>query len=102
MARQAELYKFGEFELNLTAHKLYRNGAEVDLTPREFRRLTYMVVRRGCALARKDILNAVVEPFDDGDAAEHRQLCGDAAGENGTRPGEAFVYRDDSRHWISL
>jgi DNA-binding response OmpR family regulator len=58
-ARQAEVYKFGEFELNLTAHKLYRNGAEVDLTPREFRLLTYMVARRGCALARNDILNAV-------------------------------------------
>jgi DNA-binding response OmpR family regulator len=58
-ARQAEVYKFGEFELNLTAHKLYRNRAEVDLTPREFRLLTYLVARRGCALARNDILNAV-------------------------------------------
>jgi DNA-binding response OmpR family regulator len=58
-ARQAEVYNFGEFELNLTAHKLYRKGAEVDLTPREFRLLTYMVARRGCALARNDILNAV-------------------------------------------
>jgi DNA-binding response OmpR family regulator len=58
-ARQAQVFRFGEFELNLTAHKLYRNGTEVDLTPREFRLLAYMVARRGCALARNDILNAV-------------------------------------------
>jgi DNA-binding response OmpR family regulator len=58
-ARQAEVFGFGPFELNLTAHKLYRNGVEVELTPREFRLLEYMVSRRGCALARNDILNAV-------------------------------------------
>jgi DNA-binding response OmpR family regulator len=58
-ARQPEVFRFGRFELNLTAHKLFREGVEVELTPREFRLLTYMVARRGCALARNDILNAV-------------------------------------------
>jgi DNA-binding response OmpR family regulator len=58
-AKQAEIFRFGDFELNRTAHKLFRQGAEVELTPREFKLLEYMVTRRGCALARNDILNAV-------------------------------------------
>jgi DNA-binding response OmpR family regulator len=41
--------------LNLPAHKLFRKGREVEVTPKEFRLLAYFVSRRGCALA----LNAV-------------------------------------------
>ncbi len=51
--------RFGEFELNVAAHKLFRNGQEVELTPKEFRLLAYFVSRSGCALTRDDILNAV-------------------------------------------
>jgi DNA-binding response OmpR family regulator len=51
--------RFGTFELNLTAHKLFRDGQEVALTAKEFRLLAYFVERQGCALARNDILNAV-------------------------------------------
>jgi len=51
--------RFGEFELNLAAHKLFRDGKEVELTAKEFRLLEYFVSRRGCALTRDDILNAV-------------------------------------------
>ena len=58
-AKQAEVFRFGEFELNLRAHKLFRNGSEMEMTPKEFRLLAYFVARRGCALARNDILNAV-------------------------------------------
>jgi two-component system alkaline phosphatase synthesis response regulator PhoP len=58
-AKQAEVFHFGEFELNLTAHKLFRAAQEIELTPREFRLLEYLVSRRGCALARNNILNAV-------------------------------------------
>jgi DNA-binding response OmpR family regulator len=58
-AKQAEVFRFGDFELNLKAHRLFRKGREVELTPREFRLLAYLVARRGCALARNDILNAV-------------------------------------------
>ena len=46
-------------ELNLAAHKLFRNGEEVELTAKEFRLLAYFVSRRGCALTREDILDAV-------------------------------------------
>jgi DNA-binding response OmpR family regulator len=58
-AIQAEVFRFGGFELNLLAHKLFREGREVELTPKEFRLLAWLVARRGCALTRNDILNAV-------------------------------------------
>ena len=58
-AKQTEVFRFGEFELNLGAHKLFHNCREVEMTPKEFRLLAYFVSRRGCALARNDILNAV-------------------------------------------
>ena len=58
-AKQAEVYRFGDFELNLMSHTLFRKGREVEVTPKEFRLLAYFVSRRGCALARNDILNAV-------------------------------------------
>jgi DNA-binding response OmpR family regulator len=58
-AKQAEVFRFGDFELNLMSHTLFRGGREVELTPKEFRLLAYFVSRRGCALARNDILNAV-------------------------------------------
>jgi DNA-binding response OmpR family regulator len=57
--RQPETFRFGGFELNLVAHKLFGGGREIELTPREFRLLAYMVSRHGCALARNDILNNV-------------------------------------------
>lgn len=58
-AKQSAIYRFGDFELNLTAHKLFRGGQELELTAKEFALMSYMVTRRGCALARNDILNAV-------------------------------------------
>src|SRR5205085_410336 len=58
-AGQSATYRFGDYELNLAAHTLYRGGAEMELTSKEFALLAYLVKRRGCALARSDILNAV-------------------------------------------
>jgi len=55
----ATLSRFGEFELNLTANKLFRNGVEIIMTPKEFQLLAYFVRRRGCALTRGDILDSV-------------------------------------------
>lgn len=57
--KAAAVFEFGKYELNLTTHKLYRNGKDVQLTAKEFALLTYFVERRGCALTRGDILNAV-------------------------------------------
>jgi two-component system alkaline phosphatase synthesis response regulator PhoP len=57
--KPAEAVKFGRYELNLMAHKLFRNGDEVELTAKEFGLLAYFLERRGCALTRDEILNRV-------------------------------------------
>jgi DNA-binding response OmpR family regulator len=58
-AKTAEVVRFGEFELDAAAHKLFRGGREVELTAKEFRLLEYFAGRLGRALARNDILDAV-------------------------------------------
>jgi len=54
-----EICRFGEFELNLGAHKLFRQGREVELTAKEFRLLEYFASHPGRALTRDTILNGV-------------------------------------------
>jgi DNA-binding response OmpR family regulator len=51
--------QFGEFDLDVAAHKLFRNGCEVELTAKEFRLLVHFATRPGRALTRDDILNSV-------------------------------------------
>ena len=51
--------RFDAFELNLDAHKLFRDGQEVELTAKEFRLLAWFAGRPGRALARNDILDGV-------------------------------------------
>ena len=51
--------RFGPFELNAGAHKLFREGCEVELTATEFRLLEHFTRNAGRALSRRDILNAV-------------------------------------------
>jgi DNA-binding response OmpR family regulator len=58
-SKPAAVMIFGDYELNLAAHKLFRKGKEIELTAKEFRLLEYLVARQGCALTRDDILNAV-------------------------------------------
>jgi len=57
-ARQS-VWRFGEFELDAGAHKLFRKGREVELTAKEFRLLEHFVKNAGRALTREEILNAV-------------------------------------------
>lgn len=57
--RVDELYRFGEYEMNLASHKLLRASRQVDLTAKEFHLLAYFLARQGRALTRDDILNAV-------------------------------------------
>ena len=52
----SEVYRFGDCELDLVAHKLLKRGVEVALTPKEFRLLEYFVKRAGRALTRDYIL----------------------------------------------
>jgi DNA-binding response OmpR family regulator len=50
---------FGDCRLDLAAHKLFRNGQEVELTAKEFKMLAFLASRPGRALTRDDILDAV-------------------------------------------
>jgi DNA-binding response OmpR family regulator len=57
--KPAAVCRFGDYELNLAAHKLFHQGVEVVMTAKEFKLLAYFAARRGCALTRDDILNSV-------------------------------------------
>jgi two-component system, OmpR family, alkaline phosphatase synthesis response regulator PhoP len=58
-ARHETICRFGCFELNRSAHKLFRDGLEIELTSKEFRLLEFFATRPGRALTRDDILNHV-------------------------------------------
>jgi DNA-binding response OmpR family regulator len=58
-SQKTAVVAFGDFELNLTARKLFRRGKEVELTAKEFGLLNYFATRPGRALARNDVLDAV-------------------------------------------
>jgi DNA-binding response OmpR family regulator len=55
----ADAVEFGEFSLDRSAHRLFKNGIEVPLTAKEFRLLDFFIERSGRALTRDSILNAV-------------------------------------------
>jgi len=56
---KGEVCVFGSHRLDVQAHKLFRDGQEIELTAKEFRLLEYFAERAGRALARNDILNGV-------------------------------------------
>ncbi len=58
-ATESSSYEFGDCRLDLTAHKLFRKGVEVELTAKEFRLLEFFLKRVGRALTRDSILDAV-------------------------------------------
>jgi DNA-binding response OmpR family regulator len=58
-APSAELFQFGECQLDTRSHRLLRNGIEVALTPKEFRLLEYFARNSGRALTRDKILDEV-------------------------------------------
>lgn len=53
------VHEFGDCQLDLSAHKLFRQGKAVELTPKEFGLLDYLVKNTGRARTREQILNAV-------------------------------------------
>ena len=52
-------YEFGNCRLDTVSHRLFRDGAEVPLTSKEFRLLEHFLQRPGRALTRDGIMNAV-------------------------------------------
>ena len=57
--KESDRYRFGECELDTASHKLFRNGAEVPLTPKEFNLLAFFAHHPGRALTRDEILKCV-------------------------------------------
>src|SRR6185312_4981832 len=53
------IFRFGDYELDLDAHRLFRDGREVELTGKEFRLMEYFARNAGRAKTRTDILNSV-------------------------------------------
>lgn len=57
--RLPEVYTFGACRLDLRSHRLFKDGEEVDLSPKEFRLLELFVRQAGRALTRDEILRTV-------------------------------------------
>ena len=53
------VYTFGQCTLDINNHTLTKDAAAIDLSPREFRLLTYLVQKPSRVLTRDNILNAV-------------------------------------------
>jgi len=58
-APPADVFEFGDCKLDASSHKVFRAGAEVALTPKEFRLLELLARSAGRALTRDKILNEV-------------------------------------------
>ena len=56
---ESDVFRFGDCELDVASHKLFRQSREVALTAKEFRLLEYFVERSGRALTRQDIMSSV-------------------------------------------
>lgn len=56
---QNDVFKFGGMELNIAARTLSKRGKHIELSPKEFLLLCYLVENGGRALTREQILNAV-------------------------------------------
>lgn len=57
--QSADVYRFGDIEVDFSRVEVRRHGQAIDITPLEFRLLEAFVKRRGRALSREQILDAV-------------------------------------------
>ncbi len=57
-----DLYRFGQVEVSFREVEVRRNGQEVHLSARMFALLSYFIQRRGQALSRDELLDAVWHP----------------------------------------
>ncbi len=88
--------RIGPLELDLSSHRLQRDGVEVELTPREWRLLEYLALRRGQVVARAQIeahiYDELVEPMSNVvDAAVYGLRRKIGAGLIRTRRGLGYV-----------
>ena len=57
--QKRELYEFGALKVDVSAHIVYIDGERVDMSPKEYELLFYMVKNRGIALSREKLINDV-------------------------------------------
>ncbi|MBW7475285.1 response regulator transcription factor [Paenibacillus oenotherae] len=57
--RQSDIVTFGHYTLNRTSHQLSRDGAEIQLSPREYQLLDFFLQNIGNVLTRETILNRI-------------------------------------------
>ena len=55
----AEIYKSEGLEVNFTARRVYVDGTEVSLSPKEYDLLFYMIRNRNIALSRETLISKV-------------------------------------------
>lgn len=56
---EIDLYKCEGLEVNFTARRVYVDGAEVSLSPKEYDLLFYMIKNKDIALSREKLINKV-------------------------------------------
>lgn len=59
LASREDILRFGDLELNLIRHQVTRGGKVLDLTPKEFELLEYLMRNANIALSRDQLLDAV-------------------------------------------
>jgi len=57
--REVSTYSFGEFDLDLRAGELRKNGKEIGLEPRVFALLSYLVENAGRVIDRSELLDKI-------------------------------------------
>ncbi len=57
--KEKEVFKFGDFHFDIAARKLSKKGSEIELSPKEYKLLEFLLKKQGKALTRDEILNSV-------------------------------------------
>jgi len=57
--RVSSKMSFNGLEVDIAAHKVFVEGKEIEMTPKEYELLVYMIENEGTALSREQILNNV-------------------------------------------
>lgn len=57
--QKADVYKSGGLEVNFTARRVYVDGVEVNLSPKEYDLLFFMIRNKEIALTREKLINKV-------------------------------------------
>lgn len=66
---ETSVLTLGDLELNLNTHQVFRNGEEVNLTPREFALLEFLIRNKGKVCTRTRIIEHVWDIHFDSDTS---------------------------------